>query len=58
MRAKGGKTSIKQMEIAGEGVGDVVRFPGEPLGVMHDVVEDEERHGAGNSQLGRSGIGV
>ena len=47
------------MKIAGEGVGDVVRFPRKPLGVMHDVVvEDEERCGAGNSQLCRSaGLG-
>ena len=46
------------MEIAREGVGDVVLFPREPLGVMHEVVvEKEERRGAGHRHLGRSGIG-
>ena len=43
------------MKIAGEGVRDIVCFPRKQLGVMHDVVvKDEERRGAGGSQLCRS----
>ena len=46
------------MEIVREGVGDFVVSPREPLGVMHEVVvHKEDRHGAGNRHLGRSGIG-
>ena len=45
------------MEIAREGVGDIVLFPRESLGVMHKVVvEKEERRGAGDRHLGWSGI--